>query len=130
MTTPTVIRRKLTVHFQRAISMTDQVPETVEVVVIPLSDSSLPEADATYVGGLQKQTVVLSQEDNTAVFDLVPTDEPGLTDRILYRIAWRQGVLGRTFTYDFAMPDVDVSFKRFPLGPYCMVFRLFVPRTR
>ena len=90
--------------------MVNQVPETVEVVVIPLSDSSLPAADATYVGGLQKQTVVLSQEDNTAVFDLVPTDEPGLTDRILYRIAWRQGVIGRTFTYDFAMLDVDVNF--------------------
>ena len=89
--------------------MVNQVPETVEVVVIPLSDSSLPAADATYVGGLQKQTVVLSQEDNTAVFDLVPTDEPGLTDRILYRIAWRQGVIGRTYTYDFAMPDLDVS---------------------
>lgn len=90
--------------------MVNQVPETVEVIVIPLSDASLPGADATYVGGLQRQTIVLSQEDNAAVFDLVPTDEPGLTERILYRIAWRQGVIGRTFTYDFAMPDVDVNF--------------------
>lgn len=110
MTAPALIRRSLTVNFARAITAIDQVPEVMEVVVIPLSDPSSPSGDVTLVGGLQKQSIVLSQETNSIVFQLVPTDEPGLTQRVTYRIAWRKGVTGRTYTYDFAMPDRDLDF--------------------
>ena len=108
-----IVRRNLTVHFQRSVTVTstDVVAQSVEVSVIPLQDASNAAAVATYVGGVQTANVSLLNEDNVVTFSLVPSNAPGLTGTINYRIMWRVGgVTGRTETYDFAMPDVDISF--------------------
>lgn len=113
MTTPSIVRRLLTFHFQRSVQITStsRSIDSVEVSVIPLSDPSSAIAVATFVGGLQSQIVQLVDEDNPVVFALVPTDVPGLSVRILYRVMWRVGgVTGRTETFDFAMPDEDLGF--------------------
>ena len=110
MPAPTILKRSLTFHFPRAVSIAKQIPQTIEVIVTPLSDPSAPD-QGTYVGGLQKQSVLLDDDDNVLVFQLVPTASPDLLAPVLYRAAWREGgVIGRTFTYDFAMPDADVRF--------------------
>ena len=108
-----IVRRNLTVHFQRSVTLTstDVVTQSVEVSVIPLQDASNAAAIATFVGGVQSLTIPLANEDNLAVFSLVPSNAPGLTNAINYRIMWRiGGVTGRTQTYDFAMPDADIGF--------------------
>ena len=46
--------------------------------------------------------MLLSRADNVVTFDLVPSDLAGLSERVLYRIACRAGVTGRTYVYDFA----------------------------
>ena len=110
MPAPTILKRNLTFHFPRAVSVTNQTPQTLEVVVVPLSDPSAPD-QGTYVGGLQRQTVLLDDDDNVLTFSLVPSNSPDLLAPVNYRVAWREGgVLGRTFTYDFAMPDSDIRF--------------------
>lgn len=43
-------------------------------------------------------------------FRLVPTDHPDLTERVLYRAAWREKYLGRQYVTDFVMPDFDCNF--------------------
>ena len=108
-----ILRRNLTVHFQKSVKVTstEVITQSVQVSVIPLSDASNADLVATYVGGIQSATVELLNEDNTVVFSLVPSAFPGLSNPINYRIMWRVGgVTGRTETYDFAMPDADVSF--------------------
>jgi len=110
---PIVVRRNLAVHFQRSVRVTSsgETPQSVEVTIIPLQDASNAAIVATYVGGPQSATATLLQDDNVVVFELVPSNFPGLSNPINYRIMWRVGgVTGRTETYDFAMPDVDVSF--------------------
>jgi hypothetical protein len=88
------------------------VTQSVEVSVIPLQDASNAAAIATFVGGVQSLTIPLANEDNIAVFSLVPSNAPGLTNEINYRIMWRiGGVTGRTQTHDFAMPDADIGFE-------------------
>ena len=83
----------------------------MEVALLPLGDASSATAGATFAGGLRTATVELvTPGPNTAVFDLIPSHSPGLTAPILYRVMWRAGVMGRTFTYDFAMPDVDCTW--------------------
>lgn len=110
MPAPTILKRNLEFHFPRAVSVSTQVPQTMEIVVIPLSDPSGPD-QGTYVGGLQKQNVLLDDDDNVIVFQLVPTNSADLLAPVTYRVAWREGgVIGRTYTYDFAMPDADVRF--------------------
>jgi hypothetical protein len=107
---PTILKRNLEFHFPRAVSAVGQLPQTLEVVVVPLSDPSGPD-QGTYVGGLQRQTVLLDDDDNVLVFSLVPTASPQLLAPVRYRVAWRDGgVVGRTYTYDFAMPDADTRF--------------------
>lgn len=108
-----IIRRNLTINFERSVKVTTEgiVPQSVEVTVIPLQDASNAETVATYVGGAQTATASLLNDTNTVVFSLVPSNFPGLSNPINYRIMWRVGgVTGRTETYDFAMPDVDISF--------------------
>lgn len=108
-----ILRRNLTVHFQKSVKVTSAgvTPQSVEVTVIPLQDASNAETVATYVGGPQTQTSTLLYEDNPVTFSLVPSNIAGLSNPINYRIMWRVGgVTGRTETYDFAMPDVDITF--------------------
>lgn len=110
MPAPTILKRNLEFHFPRAVSAVGQLPQTLEVVLIPLSDPSGPD-QGTYVGGLQQQTVLLDDDDNVITFSLVPTASPQLLAPVNYRVAWRDGgIIGRTLTYDFAMPDADVRF--------------------
>jgi len=109
MTAPaTMVKRRLTINFQRSVKAGK--PQVMEVVVAPLTDPSAPNSDATLVGGPQSQDVLLGNETNPVYFDLVPTDNPDLTDRLTYRIAWREKFMGRQFTQDFVMPDFDCSF--------------------
>jgi hypothetical protein len=108
-----LIRRNLTIHFQKSVKVTstDVVVQSVEVSVIPLQDASNAAAIATYVGGVQTTSVSLLNEDNVVSFSLIPSNSVGLSNPINYRIMWRVGgVSGRTETYDFAMPDADISF--------------------
>ena len=113
MSSPAVVYRELTFHFARAVSAS-QRPQTVQVVLTPLSTPTLAvPAAQTFVEGPVAREVVLSAATTTVVFRLVPSDLAGLSDRLLYRVAWRVGgVVGRTFTYDFAMPDADLSFEQ------------------
>lgn len=101
-------KRTLTINFERAV--TAGVPNTIEVAVAPLSEPNSPPSNTTLVGGTRTQVIVCDNEVNPAVFELVPSDAPELSERILYRIAWRQRYLGRQFVKDFVMPDFDVSF--------------------
>ena len=109
MTAPaTMVKRRLTINFQRSIKAGK--PQVMEVAIAPLGNPSSPNNDATLVGGTQSQDVLLWNDNNPVVFDLVPTDSPDLTDRLLYRIAWREKFMGRQFTQDFTMPDFDCEF--------------------
>lgn len=104
----TLPRRRLTITFERSI--TAGVPNTMEIAIIPLAQPDAPELDITLVGGTQTQTILLANEANPVFFDLVPTDSPGLSQRVLYRIAWRERYMGRQYTADFVMPDTDCSY--------------------
>ncbi len=107
---PTILKRNLAFHFPRTVSTVNQRPQTMEVIVTPLSDPSAPD-QGTYVGGLQRQSILLDDDDNVLVFQLVPTGSPDLSAPVTYRAAWREGgIIGRTVTHDFAMPDADVRF--------------------
>jgi hypothetical protein len=101
-------KRTLTINFER--SVTAGIPNTIEVAIAPLSEPNAPSQNVTLVGGTQTQIIVCDNEVNPAVFELVPTDAPELSQRILYRIAWRQRYLGRQYVKDFVMPDFDCSF--------------------
>lgn len=112
MTSPTLIYRELTVNFARSVTA-NQTPQTAQVVVTPLSTATSVPAGAVFVEAPVAREVLLGNTVNTAVFRLVPSDLAGLTQRVLYRIAWRVGgTTGRTFTYDFAMPDADLTFEQ------------------
>lgn len=100
--------RALTVHLQRAV-IGDGPPTLYEVAVNPLSTPSSPSANATLVAR-DSQDVLVGNDVVNVVFNLVPTDDPGLTERVTYRIAWREKYMGRMFTQDFVMPDFDVDF--------------------
>ena len=82
----------------------------MEVVILPLAEPSSPNSNVTLVGGPQTQSVVLNQDANPVTFRLVPTDHPDLTERVLYRAAWREKYLGRQYVTDFVMPDFDCNF--------------------
>jgi hypothetical protein len=82
----------------------------MEVVVTPLSTPNAPNDNATLVGGAQTQNVLLTNDVNTCVFQLVPTDSADLTSRVTYRAAWREKYMGIQTTQDFVMPDFDVAF--------------------
>ena len=103
---PQIIERALTFHFAPSVNSATGLPDVMEVAVLPLGDASSAPAGATFTGGLRTATVELVYPGpNTAVFDLIPSYTPGLTAPILYRVMWRAGALGRTYTYDFAMPE-------------------------
>lgn len=102
----------LTFQFSRSVVWYNdqQVPELLEVVVIPLANPSFPD-EGTYVGGLQTQSVLLTDATNSVSFNLVPSYAAGLSEPVLYRAEWRSGgVTGRTFTQEFAMPSQNATF--------------------
>jgi hypothetical protein len=101
-------KRQLTVNFDRSVQA--GVPQVMEVAVNPLAEPSSPGGNVTLVGGPQTQDVLLANDVNTAIFMLVPTDYPGLTERVPYRIAWRERYMGKQETHDFVMPDFDCDF--------------------
>lgn len=108
----TLLTNTLTFNFARAVTWVKdtQVPQELEICVIPLANPSVP-GQATFVGGLQSQSIVLADTTNTVVFRLVPTFAPGLTEPVQYRVEWRQGgITGQTVSYDFAMPAQDVTW--------------------
>ena len=114
---PQIIERALTFHFAPSVNSATGLPDVMEVAVLPLGDASSAPAGATFTGGLRTATVELVYPGpNTAVFDLIPSYTPGLTAPILYRVMWRAGALGRTYTYDFAMPDVDCTWDELITG--------------
>jgi hypothetical protein len=104
----TVPRRTLTINFERSI--TAGVPNSMEIVVIPLSEPNAPALDGSLVGGPQTQVIVLANATTPVTFSLVPTDSPFLDQRVVYRIAWRERFMGRQYTHDFVMPDANVNF--------------------
>jgi len=109
---PTLLKRNLTFNFQRSVNTVDgvQVPQTIEVAITPLATPSFPDV-ATYVGGVQEQTVLLNNATNQAVFALVPSNAAGLTQNVNYLTAIRQGgVTGPTTNTPFAMPDADTDW--------------------
>ena len=101
-------KRALTVNFQRAVN--GRVPVVMEVAVNPLAHPSSPALDATLVELRSNVDVLLTNEVNTVIFQLVPTDHPDLDERVTYRIAWREKYMGRISSTDFVMPDADVDF--------------------
>lgn len=108
----TLLRNKLTFQFPRSVAWSNdqQVPQDMEVAVIPLASPSFPNM-GTFVGGVQSQTVTLSDTTNSVSFELVPTYAAGLTEPVLYRAEWREGgVTGRTFSKEFSMPSQDCTF--------------------
>lgn len=104
----TLVKRALTLSFQRAV--TAGQPDEMEVAIAPLSEPNSSTDNAILVGGTQTQTILLANENNPVVFNLVATDNPGLTSRVTYRVAWRVKYLGRQYTADFVMPDFDVNY--------------------
>src|ERR1700744_3000222 len=117
----TLLTNTLRFYFARTASWTydQQVPQLMEVCIIPLANPSYPD-EATYVGGLQTQQVLLTNEINSVSFNLVPTYAAGLSEPVFYRAEWRQGgITGRTNTQDFAMPAQNVDWDQLDLlGDY------------
>ena len=113
MSSPNLIYRELTVSFARSVNEDTQAPLSLQVVVTALSSPTSDIAGSSFVEAPVTREVILDESVNSVVFRLVPTDLAGLSERVLYRIAWRSGgATGRTFTYDFAMPDSDVTFEQ------------------
>jgi len=109
---PSLQTYTLTFNFDRAVTWYNgsQVPEEMEVTVIPLANPSFP-GMGTYVGGLQSQTVLLTNSTNTVTFNLVPSNAAGLSQPVNYRAEWRQGgITGRIFSEVFAMPSQNVTW--------------------
>jgi len=103
---------ELTFDFLRSVKWANdqQVPQLMEVVVVPLASPSFPDM-GTFVGGLQSQDVLLNDAHNLVTFSLVPTFAAGLSEPVHYRAEWREGgVTGRTFSQDFAMPSQNVTW--------------------
>lgn len=82
----------------------------MEVSITPLADASSGSAGASFAGGVKNAQIALTDDTNTVSFQLVPSFSPGLSAPINYRVLWRAGVMSRTFTYDFSMPDADLFF--------------------
>lgn len=106
---PQIVARRLTFNFASSVSGAG-VPDVMTVSVLPLNSAANPTAGATFAGGPQTQTVELTAPVNSVGFDLIPSYAPGLSAPVLYRVMWRAGVNARTYTYDFAMPDEDVTW--------------------
>lgn len=107
-----LLQYELTFNFARSVRWSNdgQIPQVMEVSVIPLANPSFPD-QATYVGGVQSQKITLADTTNSISFTLVPTYAVGLTQPVLYRAEWREGgATGRLFTEQFAMPSQNCTF--------------------
>lgn len=114
---PQIITRTLTFEFAPSINASTSLPDIMEVALIPLSDSTNATAGATFAGGLKTVDVELtSPGPNLAVFNLVPSYSNGNDNNIRYRVMWRAGVMGRTETKDFSMPDADLTWDQLVAG--------------
>jgi hypothetical protein len=105
------LKKQLTLSLERTIDSSTSKPVLYEIVVTPMAAPSTPVEDLSYAGDKQSQEVLLRDSTNDVIFNLVPSDDPGLTERVLYRIAWRPKYMtGRIERHEFAMPDQDVNF--------------------
>ena len=130
MTSPTLVFRNLTVNFARSVSASTQTPITLQVVLTALSTPTSVVAGATFIEAPLSRDVLLANTTNSVVFRLVPSDLAGLSQRVLYRIAWRSGgATGRTFTYDFAMPNADVTFEQIKSLNYVIDGQVYLQQT-
>jgi hypothetical protein len=107
---PQLITRSLTFNFAPTVSAATGLPDVLDISVIPLSSSPDEAAGATFAGGLRSTQIELSAPVNSWTINLIPSNSPGLSAPINYRVLWRAGVMGPTTTYDFAMPDQDLTF--------------------
>jgi hypothetical protein len=100
--------RSLTFDFSQVVAAPGEAPEEWEIVLTPLKsplDGTVP--DGVLVGGLRSQTFKMG---DAPVFEVVPSDAPGLSSTVWYRAGWRPRFFGRMETYDFTMPDTDITF--------------------
>ena len=106
-----LVYRDLTVNFARSVKSDGVTPEAVQIVLTALSTPThVP--TGTLVQAPDTQEILLGAATTTITFSVVPSDHPDLTQRVLYRIAWRVGgPTGRTYTSDFAMPDADITYE-------------------
>lgn len=104
-----MIKRILSVHFERSVNQTTNKPEMLEIVVVPLTTASSGTSNATYVQSKQVKKVTLDR-NVTVTFELVPTYDPSLGEPIPYAISWKIGFLGKVTYVEFAMPDADVDY--------------------
>lgn len=101
-------KRTLTVTFERAVYA--NVPNTMEISLVPLT-VGINAADGTVVtGGTQTKILLLANDSNSVTFDLVPSEHEDLDETIPYRISWRERYLGKQVSIEFKMPDQDVNF--------------------
>jgi hypothetical protein len=110
VTTPQIITRALTFNFAASVSSTTNLPGVIDISLIPLASATDAQAGATFAGGLQSTTIELDNPINSWTVNLIPSFSPGLSAPINYRVLWRSGLLGPTTTYDFSMPDEDLTF--------------------
>lgn len=120
MSSPTITTRALTFEFSPSVTSTG-LPNILEIALTPLDVGNDASSDATYVGSTRVQTLELSNPTNTVSFDLVPTASSALDVPINYRVMWRIGITGATSTYDFAMPDSDLTWAELIAGPGAII---------
>lgn len=112
-----IVTRTLTFEFSPSSSPVNGTPNILEMALTPLDVGNAAAEDATYVGGTQTVTLELSAPTNTVVFNLVPSGSEQLDTPVNYRVMWRIGLTGVTNTYDFAMPDSDITWAQLIAGP-------------
>lgn len=104
--------RTLTFQFDPVVAVAGAAPEEWEITLLPLSsprDGTV--LDATLVGTRRTQRFLISASTTVAVdFEVVPSDAPGLSTQVWYRVGWRPRFFGKITSYDFVMPDADVAF--------------------
>lgn len=116
MTAPQIIDRALTFNFGKSVSTVTGRADILDISIIPLNSASSGAAGATFAGGLKTLQIALTAASNPAIFHLIPSFAPGLTEPIKYRVLWREGLTARTYTYDFSMPDADLTWEALVAG--------------
>lgn len=103
--------RNLTFEFEPVVVGTGTDPEEWQIVLTPLAsplDGTIPSAQL--VGERQSQSFVMG---TNVVFQVVPSDAPGLNGvTTWYRVGWRPRFFGKLTSFDFTMPDEDLTFSQ------------------